>query len=89
MVTFPHTLLGAAPGYTLLRMVIRKSGQVDECRLFVVQETSRLWTHAVLNVLAAYRYEPARRQGHKVSSWIEQRFDYRTVPPASGTPRPN
>jgi hypothetical protein len=63
-------------GRTMLRFVVEPSGWVDKCSIELVEESSAVWTDAVLPELRRARYEPARKDGKRVRQVVYQVFTY-------------
>ena len=63
-------------GRTVLRFIVEPSGRIDRCSIEVVEETTPLWTAAVVKELRKARYEPARHGDTKVRQWVYQLFTY-------------
>jgi hypothetical protein len=56
--------------------VVEWSGRIDGCSIVLMQETSRVWTDAVLRELRVARYRPARKGGRAVRQLVHQVFTY-------------
>jgi Gram-negative bacterial TonB protein C-terminal len=63
-------------GRTVLRFIVEPSGRIDRCSIALVEESSPIWTEAVLKQLRHARYRPARRGGETVSQLVYQIFTY-------------
>src|SRR5918998_1632182 len=53
-------------GRSVFRFIVEPSGRIDRCSIVLVEETSPIWTEAVLKQLRQARYRPARRGSHMV-----------------------
>ena len=63
-------------GRSVFRFIVEPSGRIDRCSIELVEESSPIWTEAVLKELRQARYRPARRGGQKVSQFVYQIFTY-------------
>ena len=63
-------------GRSVFRFIVEPSGRIDRCSIELVEESSPIWTEAVLKELRQARYRPARRGGEKVSQLVYQIFTY-------------
>lgn len=63
-------------GRTVFRFVVEPSGRVDRCSIELLEESTPVWTSAVLKELRKARYEPARDNGKRVRQWVYQLFTY-------------
>jgi hypothetical protein len=63
-------------GRSVVRFIVEPSGRIDRCSIVLVEETSPIWTEAVLKQLRYARYRPARRGGETVSQLVYQIFTY-------------
>ena len=63
-------------GRTVYRFVVEPSGRIDRCSIAVVEETSRVWSDAVLRELRVARYRAARKGGRPVRQLVYQVFTY-------------
>ena len=63
-------------GRSVFRFIVEPSGRIDRCSIVLVEESSPIWTEAVLKELRQARYRPARRGGQKVSQLVYQIFTY-------------
>ena len=63
-------------GRSVFRFIVEPSGRVDCCSIVLVEETSPIWTDAVLKELRQARYRPARRGDQKVRQQVYQIFTY-------------
>jgi hypothetical protein len=59
-----------------VRFIVEPSGRIDRCSIVLVEESSPIWTEAVLKELRQARYRPARRGGENVSQVVYQIFTY-------------
>lgn len=63
-------------GHSVLRFIVEPSGEIDRCSIELLEETSPLWTDAVVKELRQARYQPARRSGRPVRQRVHQVFTY-------------
>ena len=63
-------------GRSVFRFIVEPSGRIDRCSIVLVEETSPIWTEAVLKELRQARYHPGRRGGQKVRQRVYQIFTY-------------
>jgi Gram-negative bacterial TonB protein C-terminal len=63
-------------GRSVLRFIVEPSGRIDRCSIELLEETSPLWTDAVVRELRQARYQPARRGGRPVRQRVHQLFTY-------------
>jgi hypothetical protein len=63
-------------GRSVFRFIVEPSGRIDRCSIVLVEETSPIWTDAVLKELRQARYRPARRGDQKVRQRVYQIFTY-------------
>jgi hypothetical protein len=63
-------------GHSVLRFIVEPSGKIDRCSIELLEETSPLWTDAVVKELRQARYQPARRGARPVRQRVHQLFTY-------------
>jgi len=65
------------PLWVYLTFVVDTIGTIDLCTVRIVRQNEPKWTRAVLEALAAYRYDPGRRDGVPVRVLIEENWYFR------------
>ncbi len=72
----PMRVREVVSGRSVMRFIVEPSGRIDRCSIVLVEESSPIWTEAVLKQLRFARYRPARRGGETVSQLVYQIFTY-------------
>jgi hypothetical protein len=68
------------------RYVIDTTGRADLSSLEILGPAHPLFVQSVRDALPGMRFQPASVAGHKVRQMVEQRFEFRLLPPAITIP---
>ena len=64
-------------GRVLVRFVVDTAGRIDMASVQVLQSTHELFTRAVRDALAGFRFRPAEQGRHRVPALAEMPFEFR------------
>jgi hypothetical protein len=62
--------------------VVDTTGQVDTATIRVLLSTDPRFTASVRTALGSMRFQPAKRAGKTVRQLVEQKFNFKIVPPS-------
>lgn len=78
----PDLLAKGAQGSVQATYVVDSTGRVDTSTIKVVRSDDPKFTASVRTALGSMRFRPAKRAGKTVRQLVEQKFNFKIVPPS-------